>query len=169
MNIALLVISSAGFGKRISWTSTSSAPESGSHHSMNFSKALRSTVNYLFFKALTPTRVYTLSQKIYIPWLTPALNNTTMAFDSLRKHMLEIVSDARAMRSLGANAGTIYRASQGTTRPEEIKPGLLANLVEANMAYTEDNITGQKSRMLTDEELLSNTFVRSKALSSEDI
>ena len=64
---------------------------------MNFSKALRSTVNYLFFKALTPTRVYTLSQKIYIPWLTPALNNTTMAFDSLRKHMLEIVSDARAM------------------------------------------------------------------------
>jgi cytochrome P450 len=42
------------------------------------------------------------------------------------------------------------------TGPKEIKAGLLANLVEANMAY---NVASEKKRTLTDGELLSNTFI----------
>jgi len=130
---------------------------------MSFSKALRSTVNYLFLKSLTPTYVHALSQKIYIPWLTPALRNTTLAFESLRNHMLEIVSDARAVRNPGVKARSAYIASQGTTRPAEIIPGLLTNLVGANTVFGEDNLAGEKSKTLTDGELLSNTFVRIKS------
>jgi hypothetical protein len=123
---------------------------------MDFSKALRTTVHYLFLKSLTPTCIHALSEKIYIPWLSPALRNTTFAFESLRNHMLEIVSDARAVRNVGAKA---YMASQGATRSREIIPGLLTNLVGANMAFGEDNLA-EKSKTLTDGELLSNTFVR---------
>jgi hypothetical protein len=127
---------------------------------MDFSKALRSTVHYLFLKSLTPTFIHALSEKIYIPWLSPALRNTTFAFESLRNHMLEIVSDARAVRNAGSKA---YIASHGTARSREIIPGLLTNLVGANMAFGEDNLA-EKSKTLTDGELLSNTFVRTKPL-----
>jgi hypothetical protein len=168
-NITLLVVASAAFGRRTTWTSASSDSELVSYHSMNFTKAIKTTISYLFLKAFTPTRVYTLSQKIHIPWLTSALNNTTNAFESLRKHMLEIVSDARAAGTPGAKPNIAYPASQGKSGPKGIKYGLLANLVEANMVYGEDNVAGEKTRTLTDEELLSDTFVRSKNLSAEGI
>lgn len=73
--------------------------------------------------------------------------------------MLEIVSDARAVRDPGAKARSGY---MGTTRPMEIIPGLLTNLVGANMAFGEESLAGEKSKTLTDGELLSNTFVRPK-------
>jgi len=165
-NITLLVISSAGFGRRTSWTSASSAFESNYYHSMSFAKAIKTAIHSLFLKAYIPPCVFTLFQMIHIPWLTPALNNTTMAFESLRSHMLEVVSDARAARTSGAKAGTAYPTSQGTTRPKEIKSGLLANLVEANTGYEDDNVAGEKRRTLTDDELLSDTFASFLALSS---
>lgn len=165
-NITLLVIASAAFGRRTTWNSAPSDSELVSYHLMNFTKAIKTTISYLFLKAFTPIHVYTLSQKIYIPWLTPALNNTTNAFESLRKHMFEIVSDARAAGAPGAKPNIAYPASQGKLG---IKYGLLANLVGANMVYDEDNVAGEKVRTLTDEELLSDTFVRSKSLSAEEI
>ena len=133
---------------------------------MNFLVALKTTIGSLLFKVLIPTHVYTLSQKIYIPWLTSALNNTTNAFESLRKHMLEIVSDARALGTTGSRESAVYPAWQGTTG-YKVKSGLLANLVEANTAYGEGVFIGEKRRTLTEEELLSDTFVRSKTFSAE--
>lgn len=165
-NAALLVIASAAFGRRTAWTSSSSDSESVSYHSMNFLVALKTTIGSLLFKVLIPTHVYTLSQKIYIPWLTSALNNTTNAFESLRKHMLEIVSDARALGTTGSRESAVYPAWQGTTG-YKVKSGLLANLVEANTAYGEGVFIGEKRRTLTEEELLSDTFVRSKTFSAE--
>jgi len=165
-NVALLVIASAAFGRRTTWTPASSDSELVSYHSMNFSVAIKTTIRYLLLKALTPTRMYTLSQTIYIPWLTSTLNNTTNAFESLRKHMLEIVSDARALGTTGSRESAAHSALQGTTG-YKINSGLLANLVEANTFYGGDNSIGKKSRTLTEEELLSDTFVRSKTLSAE--
>jgi len=164
-NVTLLVIASAAFGRRTTWTSASSDIESVSFHSMNFKKAIKTTISCLFLKAFTPPRIYTLSEKIYIPWLTPALNNTRNAFESLRKHMLEIVSDARAaVGTPGGKPSIAYPASQGK-KQNGIKSGLLANLVEANMVYGDDNVTNEKRRTLSDEELLSDTFVCLKSLS----
>ena len=50
-----------------------------------------------------------------------------------------------------------FMASQGTTRPTEVMPGLLMTLVVSNMAFGEDNLAVDKSRTLTDREFL-NTF-----------
>jgi hypothetical protein len=163
------VLSSAGFGRRTTWSSASNGPEPDSHHSINLSKALKTPTNYLLLKALTPTFVHTLCQTIHIPWLTQALNETTLALESLRGHMLEIVSDDRAERTPGGKMETTYPASKGTKRPKEIKSGLLANLVEVNMAHNEDNVPGEKSKTLTDAELLSDTFVCSQTVSYEGI
>jgi len=134
---------------------------------MNFSDAVRNAVRYFMFKAFTPTPVYTLCKTVHIPWLTSALNNTTIAFESLREHMLDIISDARAAETPGAKARTDHPASQDMTRPKEIKSGLLTNLMTANTVYNEGNVAGEKSKALTDEDLLSNTFVRSKTLSTK--
>jgi len=92
-----------------------------------------------------------------------------MAFESLRGHMLEIIFDARTARTQGVKAGIANPASQGTTRRKEIKSGLRANLVEANMIYNMDDVAGEKSRMLTDDELLSDTFVSPKTHLSEGV
>jgi len=172
-NITLLVISSAGFGRRISWipASESSVPELDFHHLMGFTQAIRSTVHYFFFKLLMPTCAYTLSQKMHIPWLTQALNKTTIAFESLRTHMLEMVTEAPAtnLETPRAKARAGNPTLQGTTSPKEIKFALLANLVKENMAYHEDNAMSEKQKTLTDEELLSDTFVRAQTLPSEGI
>ena len=167
-NVALLVITSAAFGRRTTWTSASSDSELVSYHSMNFSVAIKTTIHSLLLKVLTPTCVYTLSQTIHIPWLTSVLNNTTNAFESLRKHMLEIVSDARALGTTGSRESAAHPAWEGTTG-YKINSGLLANLVEANTVYGENDFIGKKNRTLTEEELLSDTFVRSKTPSTENI
>ena len=84
--------------------------------------------------------------------------------------MLEIVSDARAAGTPGAKPNmTSSSSSQGNSRENGIEYGLLANLVEANMVYDEGNVAGEKPRTLTDEELLSDTFVRSKNLSAKEV
>jgi hypothetical protein len=77
--------------------------------------------------------------------------------------MLEIVSDARALGTTGSRESPAYPAWQGTTG-YKINSGLLANLVEANTVYGQDNFIGEKKKTLTEEELLSDTFVRSKTL-----
>ena len=165
-NVALLVIASAAFGRRTTWTSVSSDSELISYHSMNFAVAIKTTIHYLLFKVLIPTHMYTLSQTIHIPWLTSALNNTTNAFESLRKHMLEIVSDARALGTTGSRESAAHPARQETTG-YRINSGLLANLVGANTVYGDDNLISEKRRTLTEEELLSDTFVRSRTLSAK--
>lgn len=69
------------------------------------------------------------------------LNNTRECFEALRLHMVEIVSQARAWIAGGKT--TVMDAA------------LLRNLVEANMMEDGD----ARDRHLTDDELLSDTFV----------
>ncbi len=59
-------------------------------------------------------------------------------------HMLEVVSSARAW----------ILDNKGATKDGKMDAALLRNLVEANLAE------GSDYRGLTDDELLSNTFVR---------
>ncbi|KAF8889572.1 cytochrome P450 [Infundibulicybe gibba] len=137
--ITLLVISSAGFGRRSSWAEESRAmPPPG--HKVDFNTAVTSAMRNIVPKAATPKWVYTLSDTIPIPWVTPLLRETTESFDALGVHMLEMVSLARAWVS-GGKTGHMDAA-------------LLGNLVEANMVEEND----AAYRQLTDDELLSNTF-----------
>lgn len=99
-----------------------------------------STIDGLFIKILTPNWIYALSGYIQIPYVSPALRHTREAFEELRHHMLDVVSSARAWVAGG--------------KAETMDAALLKNLVEANMAQEGDY------KRLTDEELLSNTFVR---------
>jgi len=62
-----------------------------------------------------------------------------LAYDDLRLHILELISTARAW---------VLR-----DRSSELDAALIRNLVEANMAQEGD------SKALTDDELLSNSFV----------
>ncbi|PPQ74914.1 hypothetical protein CVT24_003024 [Panaeolus cyanescens] len=104
--LTLLVIASAGFGKQAFWSSLETSSQhskedathdtSETHHSLTFSQAVTVTISKLLFKILTPPIVQRLSKAIYIPWLTPAIEETTNAFESLRAHLLDVVGSARA-------------------------------------------------------------------------
>lgn len=140
--VTLLVIASAGFGRRASLKEDSKTePPPG--HKLAFRPAVTSTLKHLFTKVLTPTWIYNLSDRIYIPLITPTLNETRECFEDLRLHMLDVISLARA-----------WVAGGKTT---SMDAGLLRNLVEANMS----NDDPTNNRHLTDEELLSDTFVSS--------
>ncbi|KAF9467844.1 cytochrome P450 [Collybia nuda] len=134
--ITLLVVSSAGFGRCASLRDDSDTePPPG--HKLAFRPAVASTMSHLIPKVLTPDWIYDLSDKIYIPFLTPMLSDTREGFEALRLHMVEIVSQARAWIAGGKTA--------------VMDAALLRNLVEASMV--EDG-----NRHLTDDELLSDTF-----------
>ncbi|KDQ58514.1 hypothetical protein JAAARDRAFT_34328 [Jaapia argillacea MUCL 33604] len=138
----LLVISTAGFGRRVSWTEDSSTqPPQG--HTLTFRSSLTSTLHNLFFKILTPDWLCDLSSSIYIPYLSRRLAETKEAFSGLRLYIHEIISVAR----VGVLDGKGVAGDGGGGA------ALLRNLVEANM--TQDG----EFRQLTDDELLSNIFV----------
>ncbi|KAF8066025.1 cytochrome P450 [Lyophyllum atratum] len=137
--VTLLVISSAGFGRRASLKEDlDTEPPPG--HKLAFRPAVTSTVHHVITKAITPTWLYKLSDRVYIPLLTPILNEARESFDALGLHMLEVISLARA-----------WIAGGKTTAMDA---ALLRNLVEANMT-NEDSDNGKH---LTDDELLSDTF-----------
>jgi hypothetical protein len=119
MQIALLVISSAGFGCHVSMKDDSRAePPPG--HKLAFKPAIIATLRLLLLKSLTPTWVYGLSGHVYMPYITPVLDKTSNSFEALRAHMLELISLSRA-----------WVADGKTT---SMDAALLCNLVEANMS-----------------------------------
>jgi len=91
-------------------------------------------------KVLIPDWIHDLSNRVYIPFISPHLAETRESFDSLRMHMLDVVGLARDWIAGG--------------KATPMDAGLLRNLVEANMSKEEGK------RHLSDDELLSNTFVR---------
>ncbi|KAL0959590.1 hypothetical protein HGRIS_011299 [Hohenbuehelia grisea] len=135
--ITLLVISSAGFGRKTS-LSEDSKTEPPPGHTVAFRPAVLSAIDHLFVKILTPNWIYDLSEFIFIPFMSKALKDTRESFDALRRHMLDVISQARAWVASG--------------KVEKMDAALLRNLVEANMSQESDY------KSLTDEELLSNTF-----------
>ena len=91
-------------------------------------------------KVIIPDWIHDLSNKVYVPFISPHLTETRESFDSLRMHMLDIVGLARDWIAGG--------------KATPMDAGLLRNLVEANMSNEEGK------RHLSDDELLSNIFVR---------
>ncbi|KAF4564500.1 hypothetical protein EYR40_010663 [Pleurotus pulmonarius] len=139
--LTLLIISSAGFSRRVSWNDDSSlVPPPG--HAMAFQPAVASAIHHTIVKILTPDFLYSLCSQINIPFISPLLRETTTSFEALRMHMLEVVSSARAW----------ILDNKGATKDGKMDAALLRNLVEANLAE------GSDYRGLTDDELLSNTF-----------
>ena len=147
--IALLVISAAGFGIRTSWSTLetlSSDRSSFLSKSKNrnetvlpFYATLALSIEKIFEKALTPNFMYNLPFGLRIPWFSDELDLSTLAFSSMKKHMLEIVADARS-------------------DSEEGSQNLLRRLVKANDALQAAGGEAAKGT-LTDEELLGNIFV----------
>jgi hypothetical protein len=111
-------------------------------HKMAFKPAITTALRLLLLKALTPTWVYGLSGYIHLPYITPILDKTSSSFEAVGGHMLEIISLARA-----------WIADGKTT---SLDAGLLRNLVEANMSH---DVALDKGRHLSDDELMSDTFV----------
>ena len=91
-------------------------------------------------KVLIPDWILDLSNKVYVPLISPHLTETRESFDSLRMHMLDVVGLARDWIAGG--------------KATSMDAGLLRNLVEANMSNEEGK------RHLSDDELLSDIFVR---------
>ncbi|KAH7925420.1 cytochrome P450 [Leucogyrophana mollusca] len=134
----LLVISAAGFGRRVSWTADSSdEPPAG--HRLTFRSAVMNSVENVIFYVLTPTWFNRLLSFVKVPYLSARAHITQQGFEELKSHMLDLVSSARAEVAEGKISGASDAA-------------LLRNLVEANMTQEGDY------KRLTDGELLSNIF-----------
>jgi len=94
----------------------------------------------MFTKVLILDWIHDLSNKVYILFISHHLAKTQESFDSLWMHMLDVVGLAQDW--IAGEKSTPMDAS------------LLQNLVEVNMSNEEGN------RHLSDDELLSNIFVR---------
>ncbi|KAK0495923.1 cytochrome P450 [Armillaria luteobubalina] len=139
LQFTLLVISTAGFGRRVSWSEDAAAvPPPG--HKIAFRPALTSAISHLIPKVLTPDFIYEFSNWMHLPFVSPALKETRESFEALKFHMLDVISLARAWVASGKAA--------------DMDAALLRNLVEANMFEEADF----NYKRLTDDELLSNTL-----------
>lgn len=113
-----------------------------SRHGMSFGPAVISAVQHLVPKVLTPHWLVKLAQYVRIPFVGSVLKETQDSFEALRFHMLDMILLAREWVSGG--------------KTSLMDAALLRNLVEANVANQEEDKNGKR---LTDDELLSNTFV----------
>ncbi|KAJ6614623.1 cytochrome P450 [Mycena sp. CBHHK59/15] len=139
VQVALLVISSAGFGRRASWQEDSTTtPPSG--HKFAFRHAVTSATEHIHAKVLTPDWMY------HFPNACISLH---------RAHFERHEGGLRCFEGphVGSNI-TIPRLGVGG-KVSNMDAGLLRNLVEANMMQ-EDDMHSTKS--LTDDELLSTPF-----------
>ena len=96
-------------------------------------------------QVLIPRWLYKLVKQVHIPYLGPFVNETRESFDTLRHHMYELI--------------TVNRAWATGDKAAAMDAALLRNLVEANLAQEDDAL----QKRLTDEELLSNTFVSTQS------
>jgi len=120
--IALFVIGAAGFGRRVAWTSDVNVPPG---HQMTFKDALHILSANLIFKVSLPS---------WTKNLTENTRKTELAFNELKKYMVEMVNVRR-------NAET-----------KEEHHDLFSGLLDA--AHGDPD-----SKAITEEELLANTFV----------
>nr|GAT59260.1 predicted protein [Mycena chlorophos] len=135
MDITLHIIASAGFGHPADKGQTSA-----------FRQALFTAIAHIRVKTATPTWLYVLSERIYVPLVGRIVRDTQAAYEELKVHILELVGTARAWVIEGK------RTDSGS------EAALLRNLVEANMDVPEDADRNTRRNTLTESELLSNSF-----------
>ncbi|KAF9443653.1 cytochrome P450 [Macrolepiota fuliginosa MF-IS2] len=146
----LLVIGSAGFGRRSTWLEdVNSTPPPG--HKVPFSLAVAEAIGQLFPRILAPKPIWNAvtEKDVHVPLIGPILLKAKDAFENLRRHMLEVVSQARDQ--YGINQHKAVEDESGGA-------ALLKNMVEANMTFEKrEGEVGHRS--MTDGELFSNMFV----------
>ncbi|KAF7316111.1 F-box domain-containing protein [Mycena indigotica] len=142
LQAALLVISSAGFGRRASWAEDGPVPPG---HTLAFRQAVSSAVEHLHAKVMTPDWFYALSGRVYVPLVGKVARDTRIAFEAVRVHMQELVGLARAW------------VIEGKVESNN-EAALLRNLVEANMNAPETDDGEMGTKTLAEDELLSNTW-----------
>jgi hypothetical protein len=147
LQAALGVISAAGFGRPIPWSSDESGvPPEG--HAITFNKAIHDSLGHIFVKLLTPNLlVNVLSTKIFGKPISQTQYDTWRGYVDLEKYLLEFISDARES----------IISTNDVKKSSGISTGaLLTRMVEANINLED----GGDKKGLTDDELLSNVFVR---------
>ncbi|KAG6919795.1 hypothetical protein DXG01_000295 [Tephrocybe rancida] len=143
--VALLVIASAGFGRRVSFKEDlNTDPPPG--HKLAFRPAVTATLHHVITKAVIPKFIWNLSDRVYLPLITPLLTDCRESFAELGFHMHEVIASARDLIASGKTA--------------TMDAALLRNLVQANMG---DDVA-DTNKHLTDDDLLSNTFTLTEFL-----
>ena len=140
---ALLILSSSAFGCHNSWNESSTTHQDlSSETKTSYATAVLAAIDNLVPQVLIPRWLYKLAKQVHIPYLGPFVNETQESFDTLRHHIHELINVNRAWATGDKAAAT--------------DAALIRNLVEANLAQEDDAL----QKRLTDEELISNTFVR---------
>jgi hypothetical protein len=148
-----MVISSAGFARRTPFNSHDKTLTTPAGFAYPFPTALALALVHMLTRVVTPSWVVSLSRKIFIPFVTPFLKEMSNCFDDLAKHMLDVIGDARAAYTAEKKGVSKNPSEKAGSENELFSAALLRNLVTANMTAE-----GERN-YLTDEELLSNTFV----------
>jgi hypothetical protein len=141
--VALLILSSAAFGRHTPWIEDST-PQSSSEKTISYGSAVLAAMDNLIPQVLIPHWLAALVKHVHIPYVGPFVNETRESFETLRHHMYDLITATRTWASGDKTAA--------------MDAALVRNLVEANLAQEDDDL----QKRLTDEELLSNTFVSTK-------
>jgi len=139
--LAFLIFLRAGFGEDSSQTALQTI--------------LADAFRYSAARAVIPDWLFSLTNRVYVPILSPYLRKTIKAYNDLEDIAMEAVSRMRAEildEKMNSNRDADRKASS--------KGGaLLRNLVEANIDIDEEKRDANDKHSLTDKELLSNIFV----------
>ncbi|KAI0720719.1 cytochrome P450 [Cerioporus squamosus] len=144
--ITLMVISVAGFGRRISWNEDAIAP--AGHH-MTFKDALNLVSRNLFLQLLFP--------KWMLRWGTPVMRRFAIAQDELQRYMQEMITarrDADIKEERHDLFSSLLDANEGLAESGEklTDTGLMGNVFIFMVAakYWDDPDTFNPARFLRD-------------------
>jgi hypothetical protein len=149
------VFLSAAYGlKSITFSNTPRSADSP-HIASRLAALLTKAIDTIFFRALCPSWLATLARYVPIPFLSGQMRDIENTYEQLRTQMLEFIGAAREAIAISQTENdTDERREARRTNAVKGDAALLKSLVEANMSQE-----GEYKR-LTDDELLSNVFVR---------
>ncbi|ESK95198.1 cytochrome p450 [Moniliophthora roreri MCA 2997] len=132
--VTTLIFTSAAFGKNDPWKSSSA---------YDLSYLLGTAERLLVAKIFLPEWIYSLTDLLHIPILSPLAKLTKTIYRALNEQLLELVSSSRA------NLLENKYDSDGA---------LLKAFIKANMDFEPESVSARQ-RHLTDQELLANMFI----------
>ena len=138
--------SASTFGQRIPYGKEAAAALPPGHQ-LQFGEALRTACEQIIIHWATPTWAYTLP----IPFLHQFLSHIQLSYQELATHLHRLMAESR--KTLGD------AKADSTAGVETLQDDLLRRLVESNAVEVD------VKKRLSDDELLSNMFVRIPVLS----
>jgi hypothetical protein len=135
------VLISAAFGQQVGLSSFSAKVPENSGHSISLPVCLSTTLADIFIYALMPWPLSKIISALPIPYVSKRISMMNEAYRELKVYMFEMIESAKTW-------------VQTTKSVLGVNGALLRNLVEANMKLKHDD------KSLTDEEMLSDIFVR---------